>query len=640
MAKKKTTEQFIIDATKIHGDKYNYSLVDYKNGRVKIKIICNRCNKEFEQTPENHLAGKGCRSCNIRDRNIRTRKTKEQFIAEARLIHGEIYNYKLVELGNAKTKIKIICNKCNTVFKQLPGSHLKGHGCQKCSSIKKGLDSRKTTKQFIYEAKEVHNDKYNYSLVNYKNGGIKIKIICPIHGVFEQTPHNHLMGHGCLKCAIEKTHSIQRKTTKQFIKNAIKVHGKKYDYKLVEYGGNKYNVKIICKKHGVFEQMAKEHLRGYGCSKCGDERCSKSKRYDNEIFIQKANIIHYSLYSYELTDYIDSITKVKINCKKHGMFKQAPNLHLQGQGCPKCGNSISKPEQELANWIKDNLFMKTIETNKKFYYNDKYKYELDIFIPSLNLGIEFNGLEFHHTQGIDYNGKNLFHKDKYYHRDKSSFFQKEYGIRIIHIWEHEWLFKTEIVKNILKMQLGIKRERIYARKCELRKITNKESRLLFESSHLQGNYNSTINYGLFYNEELVSVMGFSKSTQGKDAEWELTRFSNKLGVIIVGGAKKLLKAFDKEFNYPSLKSFSLNRIFNGKLYEQLGFKLISISKPTYFYHKKYIIIQRRKAQKKQIYRIIPSYTYNKDETEEYTMNKNGYFRVFDTGMSCWLRKKI
>jgi len=133
-------------------------------------------------------------------------------------------------------------------------------------------------------------------------------------------------------------------------------------------------------------------------------------------------------------------------------------------------------------------------------------------------------------------------------------------------------------------------------------------------------------------------MSFSRSTQGKDAEWELTRFANKIGIVVVGGAEKLLKAFDREFDKPSLKSFSLNRIFSGKLYEQLGFKLIKVLPPTYFYHKGLKIVPRRQAQKKNLYRIIPSYIYNKNETEVETMNKNGFFQIFDVGMNYWLRK--
>jgi len=679
---KKTKKEFVKNAVKVHGHIFDYSLVDYKDNKTKVKIIC-PIHGIFEQNPHTHLRGSGCPICGGTHS-----LNQEYFIGKFNNIHENKYDYSLVDYKNSKTKVKIIC-PIHGIFEQNPRTHLRGSGCPECALVGK-IPSN--TEQFIEKAKLKHRDKYDYSLVDYKNSRTKIKIICSIHGVFKQNPSTHLGGSGCYKCS-----PSAHKNTSIFIKEANLIHSDKYNYKLVNYKNIKRKVKIICKEHGVFEQDPDSHLKGSGCPKCAGKNLSQKERIiilnsihdnlydyskmiytkaDNEIkvicpihgvfsqkysshlggsgcpkckgyykttndIIKEFSKVHNNRYDYKLVNYDKANKKMKIICKKHGVFSITASNHLQGKGCHKCGKSISKAEQSLASWIKDNIFMRKIKTNKRFYYSNENKnkyYELDIYIPSLNIGIEFNGLEFHHTHGKNYQGNNKFHKDKYYHRDKSRFFQDNYGIRIIHIWEHEWLEKPEIIKNILKMQLGIKRERIYARKCELRKITNKEAKPLLDSSHLQGHVNSTLNYGLFHNNELVSVMGFGKSTQGKDAKWELRRFSNKLGVVVIGGAEKLLKAFDKEHNYPSLKSFSMNRIFSGKLYEQLGFKLIKILHPTYFYHKRYEIVLRRNAQKKNIHSFIPAYTYTKNKTEVQTMNENGYFQIFDTGMNYWLRK--
>ena len=186
--KRLTTEQFIEKAKTIHGDIYDYSLVEYKNNHTKVKIICPE-HGIFEQSPYTHSRGQGCSTC-----GGKKKLTTEQFIEKAKTIHGDIYDYSLVEYKNNHTKVKIIC-PIHDIFEQIPTNHLKGKGCSKC---KGGI--KLTIKKFIEKAKVVHGDKYDYSLVEYKNAKTKVRIICPIHGVFEQIPSSHLNGNGCYKC--------------------------------------------------------------------------------------------------------------------------------------------------------------------------------------------------------------------------------------------------------------------------------------------------------------------------------------------------------------------------------------------------------------------------------------------------------
>ncbi|MDR0675740.1 MAG: hypothetical protein LBF97_01715 [Elusimicrobiota bacterium] len=205
-------------------------------------------------------------------------KTTEQFIKQAKEVHGDKYDYSLVEYINNYTKIKIICPE-HGVFEQIPKHHLNGSKCKKCINKKRSLDKTYTLNIFIQKAKEVHGDKYDYSLVEYINSETKIKIICPIHGVFEQTPHLHIRGSGCRKCYNKKISKRLSKTTEQFIKQAKEVHGDKYDYSLVEYKDERNKIKIICKKHGVFEQQPIVHL----IQKCGCPICNESKG-EKEVF--------------------------------------------------------------------------------------------------------------------------------------------------------------------------------------------------------------------------------------------------------------------------------------------------------------------------------------------------------------------
>ena len=224
MPKKLTTEKFIEKAKKIHGDKYDYSLVDYKNSQTKVKIICKKCGKIFEQRPGNHINKRyGCSFCY---RNIK--KTTKQFIQEARGVHSNKYDYSLVNYKNANIKIKIKCNICGKVFRQTPHNHLMGQGCPKCAN--KNI----TVKDFIQKARKVHGDKYDYSLVNYKNSQTKIKIICPVHGLFEQIPNDHLQNSGCPFCKESKG---EKKIAKYLIEHNIvfKREYKFFDCKNINY---------------------------------------------------------------------------------------------------------------------------------------------------------------------------------------------------------------------------------------------------------------------------------------------------------------------------------------------------------------------------------------------------------------------
>ena len=276
------------------------------------------------------------------------RKTTEYFIEKAREIHGYKYDYSLAEYKNNKTKIKIICPK-HGLFEQIAYSHYRG-GCVKC-----GGTYKHTTEEFIKKAKEIHNNKYNYSLVDYKNAITKIKIICPEHGIFEQNPNSHLRGYGCSKCKII--------TNQKFIEKAKKIHGDKYDYSLVDYEDTKTKIKIICSKHGVFEQTPKSHLEGCNCPKCNI--------ITNEIFIKRSKEIHNNKYDYSLVDYKNNNTKIKITCPEHGLFEQTPIDHYKGE-CPKCAN-----KKRVRNTISTtNIF---IDKSRKIH-GDKYDYSLVNYI--------------------------------------------------------------------------------------------------------------------------------------------------------------------------------------------------------------------------------------------------------------------
>ena len=191
---------------------------------------------------------------------------------------------------------------------------------------------RLTTEQFITKAKEIHDNKYSYDLVEYTYSRVKIKIICKDHGIFEQMPNNHLNGQGCPKCGNIKSSGNRQLGVELFVNRANEVHGGKYDYSLVVYENAKTKVSIICPTHGEYEQRPVHHIiRQQGCPYCGG-----SVKSTTEQFITKAKRVHGARYDYSLIKYKNRSTKIKIICKIHGGFDQRPYSHLTGRGCQKC----------------------------------------------------------------------------------------------------------------------------------------------------------------------------------------------------------------------------------------------------------------------------------------------------------------
>ena len=254
-------------------------------------------------------------------------KTKE-FIDKAKKIHGERYDYSLVDYKNNHTKVKIICPK-HGLFNQAPSSHLVGSLCRNCAH-------NSTTEEFIEKAKKIHGDRYDYSEVEYIQSKKKVKIGCEIHGIFEQAPHNHLNGANCHKCSKKSKEDIRRRTTEQFIEKAIKVHGDLYEYFKVDYKDGRSKVIITCKIHGDYYQTPNTHLNGHGCQKCAVISMASKATKTTEHFIEEAKKVHRGKYTYEKTEYIRGSDKIIITCPTHSYFQQAPNNHLVGQGCPLC----------------------------------------------------------------------------------------------------------------------------------------------------------------------------------------------------------------------------------------------------------------------------------------------------------------
>jgi hypothetical protein len=280
-----------------------------------------------------------------------------------------------------------------------------------------------TKDDFILESIKIHGDKYDYSLVDYKKSGEKVVIICRKHGPFEQRANNHLIGRGCYLCKNTKLYN-----SKKFIKLSSKVHNNKYDYKKTIYNGSHNKVIITCKEHGDFNQLPTNHLSGKGCLKCSTE----STRLMINDFIDRSNIIHEFKYDYNLSEYKNSRTKILIFCKDHGYFNQTPANHLQGQGCPRCGDLFG---------IKENRWLDYLGIKERQIRIGKYI--VDGFNPKTNTIYEFNG-DFWHGNPDLYNSNDL---NKVLNKTFGELYKKtinrekyliKKGYNVVSIWENDF----------------------------------------------------------------------------------------------------------------------------------------------------------------------------------------------------------
>ena len=260
---------------------------------------------------------------------------------------------------------------------------------------------------------------------------------------------------------------------------------------------------------------------------------------------------------------------------------------------------------------------------KKRIKNVIKPFELDIYITEKQIAIEYNGLYWHSEK---------YKEDVNSHLNKTNLC-KEKGIRLIHIFEDEWLEKQEIVKSRLKSILGVKEKCIRASKCEIRDVDSRTAMQFLDENHLQGRCKAKYHYGLYYNNELVSLMTFGKMRQQRkfhedyDEKWELLRFANKLNTTVYGGASKLLKHFIKGVNPKSIISYADKRWSDGNLYKKLGFEHTHDSKPNYFY----VVGQHRENRFKYRKGELVKQGFDSNKSEHEIMIERGIYRIYDCG---------
>lgn len=268
MGKKLTTETFIEKSKAVHGDKYDYSKVDYKGVKEKVCIICSE-HGEFWQNPKDHYGKKaGCPKCGIKAMKEKTSDTKDEFIKKAKDKWGDLYNYDKVNYINSKTKVEIICSK-HGEFWQRPNDHLSGYGCPKCGIEKNAYNHTTSVEDFAKDLLIKFGNKIRINQSTYTNLYTPAEFICPIHGSFINKPAwVYKTRHGCPKCGYIEGGRAKALTTEEFIEKAKNVYGDYYNYSKVEYEQTEKEVCIICPEHGEFFIRPHSFLNGCHCPKC------------------------------------------------------------------------------------------------------------------------------------------------------------------------------------------------------------------------------------------------------------------------------------------------------------------------------------------------------------------------------------
>lgn len=543
------------------------------------------------------------------------------------------YDFSLVPEGfNYGDKIQIICHEKDSLGREHGAfttgfNHFvtRGDCCPKCSG--RFMDKE----LFVHESKLIHGDAYDYSKFEFENKNSKSTIICKKHGIeFEQQVKKHLIGHGCPICRYEKSGGKKRKPQEEYIEKARKIHGDKYDYSKVKYVSGQKKIEIIChekdqngNEHGSFFMLANNHIaqKAQGCPICGLMKNALNRRYTAKEFEEMASERHENKYKY-FQDYKTSRDKIQIECPKHGIFSMVARNHLHGQGCPTCGMVYTLPEKAIVSLLKEILGE---EEEIIIHSRDIIApFELDIYVPRLKIAFEYNGLIWHSEKfSEDYKIKHL----------RKFNLCKEKGIRLVQIFEDEWLEKRDIVVSRIKSIFGVYDTVIYARKCEIKNVDYDIVTEFLKENHLQGFCPSKIQYGLYYNNELVSLMTFGHTRQMKkynenyEKTFELLRFAVKKNTKIIGGASKLLKHFIENNDFIEIITYADKRWSNGNMYFTLGFEHTHDSSPNYFYVYDKIRKNRFNFRKN----VLVKKGYDETKSEHQIMNELEYYRLYDCG---------
>lgn len=635
-------EEFLKKCEILYSNKYLYKFKEiFHFKKIKIEIFCEK-HGWFEQTPILHLKC-GCPKCSIDTRETKEKELLwENFLKSAYNLYQDKYSYNKESFMADRNKIEITCPLHGPFYKRM-SYFLNGHECQFCSGNGSLYRLEKSKNEFVEKANIIHGNKYIYTNVNYINSKNNVDIICKEHGIFSQSPTNHLNFHGCPYCNKKKLFVEDvKKDIKQFYgesANIVNIDNITNSNSILKIEDKKkINIKIKLK---TFRSQQTNKIRSASkVYKIKSKFRSRIKNFiKNKIECKsKLNILGCDVSDY--LKYLDLYSNLDSNLPfelDHKYPCSAFDLRNEDE-ISVCFNyrntrkitrndNISKNNKILPEFTFLKNKIKNILKIEKLLDNNKIKFKScniidksysDIYIEDKNIAIVFYENE-KCENGKLLKDKNIFHKNK---------------INLIQIFEDELINKYEIVESRILNKLSLTKNKLYARNCNVKLIDKKSKSIFLNKYHIQGNDKSNIDLGLYYKDELVSVMTFCKSriALGKrTCDYELSRFCSKINLNVVGGASKLFSYFVQKNNFNKIISYSDIRWGNGNVYEFLGFKKIGKTPPGYYYYKigdiklnHRFLFAKHNLSKKFL-------NFDKNKTEKENCLINGFRQVYNSG---------
>lgn len=511
---------------------------------------------------------------------------------------------------NYKERFSLICKK-HGLFTTFWNSLQSGRQCPSCSKEKR-LFKRRLTEGDIEQIVQ----KQKFKLINcdnYKNLKSTINVMCCNGHITEKKLSSFYRRVRCDLC-----HSVTTERISELISGKYSL-----PEEYIEPKNAHDKISLVCCDHGIFQITWANLKLGHGCPKCGKEKHDKSILLSDDEISNRLKNNNLTLVS------IDRPV-LTFRCKNNHICTRNMYELFKNFNCTSCCTTISKAHQEIYDYIKS-IYSKEIKINDRSTISP---FELDIYIPEFNLGIEFDGLYWHsekHNANIKKINTNKIEQCK----------QK--NINLLAIFEDEWANqeKQELIKNMIRHRLKITTgPKLRSSKLEIRQLkNNSDFKEFFDKYHLDGHTQASFAYGLFYENTLVSCMSFRKSFADKC--WEIARFATNYNYMVYGNASKILKKYQEDVG-DRLITYSNNRLSHGNVYKQLGFKEITkTTQPSYYYTDFKTRLWRFKCRKINDPEILKEYPTEREQaaggvfSQKYLNHNKPLYRIYDYGHRKW-----
>jgi very-short-patch-repair endonuclease len=617
--KRKEREKSFIEKVKIvHNGRYNYKEVYFINNHTKVSVIC-PMHGSFSILPKNHLRGQGCPICGKEKAKQCHKGNYDIFVFNLNKKFGKQFSVPNIkeEYVNEHSTITLQCNKCGKIYHIEPNYILSNQfsGCNDCNHK---IDYEKLNSFSNTNNKIVPFDGFKDKRIDC------VTMICPIHGEYKARIKSILKG----KCQCKKCNGYKKLMGEVEFKERLYNKFGDTVKPISNYNGTNYNMTFQCNKGHIFARTPNTFFRGnlhLPCPVCSKEALAKEHTKTNEQF--KVDVIKlYGKEKYDISNtiYVKSDKPITVKCNECGRyFIIVANSFLRGHGCPyhNCNSSIK--EKEIKEAI-ENLGFDCLSNCRNVLPSGK---EIDIYIPSEKIAIEFDGLYWH----------NELNKDKDYHLSKTIECEK-LGIKLIHIFEDEWMHKKDAIVSFLKKLFGVSDVNIKAELCIVKSVDKIDSEKFLKENNIQGYKPSSIRYGLYYNDELISIMTFRKIKQNSN-DYELINFCYKTNYNIYDASQKLFNHFISQY-HPTCVISSIDRRFNNNDYLiDMGFQQFGTIKPTYYY---VVGMERKNKTTFNKKTLIEVYSCPQNVTEHQFCLSKKWYRIYNCGsvLYKWTNNKI